>query len=164
MYMYFTSYVNFIDIVVDMLKESCKSSEQNSQKVALELQELKKKLRDQRKATERAESDAKRYYDGLSACKSYLHSALDAARVVTDRSSSSSSSRDDRSRDDRSRDTKSRDEKSRDDRQREERSREVEESKEEVKKEDAKKEAVPAIAPRRAQGRCQGRVARTGAT
>lgn len=125
-----------------MLKESCKSSEQNSQKVALELQELKKKLRDQRKATERAESDAKRYYDALSGCKSYLHSALDAARVVTDRSSSSSSSRDDRSRDERSRDNKSRDEKSREERQREERARDVEEVKEEPKKEETKKEEV----------------------
>ena len=44
----------------DMLKDSCKSSEQNSRQVALELQELKKKLRDQRKVTERAEADAKK--------------------------------------------------------------------------------------------------------
>ena len=52
--------VYVFDGFADMLKDSCKSSEQNSQKVALELQELKKKLRDQRKVTERAEADAKK--------------------------------------------------------------------------------------------------------
>ena len=74
-----------------MLKDSCKSSEQNSQKVALELQELKKKLRDQRKATERSESDAKRYYESLSSVKSHLVNALDSVRTVTERSTTSSS-------------------------------------------------------------------------
>ena len=49
----------------DMLKASFSSSEQNSQKVALELQELKKKLRDQRKATEVSEANAKKYHEML---------------------------------------------------------------------------------------------------
>ena len=74
-----------------MLKDSCKSSEQNSQKVALELQELKKKLRDQRKATERSESDAKKYYESLTVVRSHLHSALDNVRVVTEKTSSTKS-------------------------------------------------------------------------
>jgi hypothetical protein len=60
----------------DMLKSSFNSSEQNSQKVALELQELKKKLRDQRKATERAEHDLKKYYDVLSKARTPLSSLL----------------------------------------------------------------------------------------
>ena len=66
-----------------MLKDSCKSSEQTSQKVALELQELKKRLRDQRKATERSESDAKKYYDVLSAAKSSLSYTLSSIQDVT---------------------------------------------------------------------------------
>ena len=62
--------------VTDMLKSSFNSSEQNSQKVALELQELKKKLRDQRKATERAEHDLKKYYEVLSKARTPLSSLL----------------------------------------------------------------------------------------
>ncbi|ELU05545.1 hypothetical protein CAPTEDRAFT_214786 [Capitella teleta] len=51
---------------MDMLKASFSSSEQNSQKVGLELQDLKKKLRDQRKATDGAESSAKKFHDLLA--------------------------------------------------------------------------------------------------
>lgn len=61
---------------IEMLKSSFNSSEQNSQKVALELQELKKKLRDQRKATDRAESDAKKYYEVLNRSKGPLGQLL----------------------------------------------------------------------------------------
>ena len=79
-----------------MLKSSFNSSEQNSQKVALELQELKKKLRDQRKATERAEHDAKKYYEVLAKAKPALNSVLqeikDSMGKPTSSSSSSSSS------------------------------------------------------------------------
>ena len=74
--------------VSDMLKDSCKSSEQNSRQVALELQELKKKLRDQRKATDRAESDSKKYYESLLSIKTHLNSAMDTVRVVTTEKSS----------------------------------------------------------------------------
>lgn len=77
--------------VADSLKESCESSEQTSQKVALELQELKRKLRDQRKATERAEADNRKYHESLTFVKSHLHLALDNARAVTEKPSSSSS-------------------------------------------------------------------------
>ena len=67
----------------DMLKDSCKSSEQTSQKVALELQELKKKLRDQRKATERSETDAKKYLEVLTAAKATLAGTLNTIEDVT---------------------------------------------------------------------------------
>ena len=65
-----------VPFISEMLKSSFNSSEQNSQKVALELQELKKKLRDQRKATDRAEGDAKKYYDVLNRSKGPLSALL----------------------------------------------------------------------------------------
>ena len=75
-----------------MLKSSFNSSEQNSQKVALELQELKKKLRDQRKATERAEHDSKKYYEALARAKGPLSSLLQDLKDTIGGSHSSSSS------------------------------------------------------------------------
>ena len=79
-------------IVADMLKSSFTSSEQNSQKVALELQDLKKKLRDQRKATERAEHDAKKYYEVLNKSQKPLSSVLSEIKDTLGLSSKSSSS------------------------------------------------------------------------
>ena len=52
---------NVVVFFPEELRTSFSSSEQNSQKVALELQDLKKKLRDQKKQTDTAESAAKRY-------------------------------------------------------------------------------------------------------
>ncbi len=60
-----------------MLKSSFSSSEQNSQKVALELQELKKKLRDQKRATDIAEANARRCQQVLGRSKLALSGVLE---------------------------------------------------------------------------------------
>ena len=66
----------------DELKSSFTSSEQNSQKVALELQDLKKRLREQKKLTELAEKDSNKYMETL------LKSQDALSLVLTDMSSS----------------------------------------------------------------------------
>lgn len=77
---------------MDMLKDSYSSSEKNSQKVAQELQELKKRLRDQRKATDQAETFVKKYSDILSRSKSVLGGLLTDVKEVLDTTKESSSS------------------------------------------------------------------------
>lgn len=74
-----------------MLKSSFTSSEQNSQKVAMELQELKKKLRDQRKATDRHEQESKRYHDTLLRAKAPISQLLQDIKDVIAADNSSSS-------------------------------------------------------------------------
>lgn len=55
------------------MKSSFNSSEQNSQKVASELQDLKTKLREQRKLSESAVSSNKKFFDVMSKSKDVLH-------------------------------------------------------------------------------------------
>ena len=69
----------------DELRTSFSSSEQNGQKVATELQELKKKLRDQRRVTDSAEKDCRRMTDMLSRSRSTLSNLMsDMAKVLGD--------------------------------------------------------------------------------
>ena len=65
-----------------MLKTSFSSSEQNSQKVGLELQDLKKKLRDQRKATDMAEASSKKFHDLLARSQHTLQNLVHDYKVA----------------------------------------------------------------------------------
>merc|ERR1712150_269030 len=72
------------DVLEEMetVKSSFTSSEQNAQKVSSEPQESKKKLRDQRKLTDTAESSAKKYLDVLQKSQNSLTSLLGNVRDV----------------------------------------------------------------------------------
>ena len=76
--------LSIIIVVPDVLKESFNNSERNSQKVATELQELKKRLREQRKATEQAEGILRRHSDVLGRSKNILSSLLGDVKDALD--------------------------------------------------------------------------------
>lgn len=63
-------------MIAEELRTSFSSSEQNSQKVALELQEIKKKLRDQRRTTDNMEKDNRKLTDLLRKSCSSLSSVV----------------------------------------------------------------------------------------
>jgi predicted transcriptional regulator len=71
------------------MKSSFNSSEQNSQKVASELQDLKTKLREQRKLSESATSSNKKFVDVMSRSKDILHKIVgeveDALNTAVDK-------------------------------------------------------------------------------
>ena len=71
-------------IYTDMLKASFSLSEQNSQKMTAEIQELKKKLREQKQQTETAESMARKMADVVSRSKGALASVLSDLRSVNE--------------------------------------------------------------------------------
>ena len=68
--------------VADTLRTDFESSQQTAQKAASELTETKKRLREQRRATDRAENDGQSFKEALDAIKTHLVVALDTARDV----------------------------------------------------------------------------------